>query len=111
MQSSHLKFDLLAQNQAQKEVTVNEALIRIDALLNSGALSMSLTTPRQDNTEGDVYIIADNPIGAWSNRAMQIAFYHSKQWHFIRPNNGSMFWIIDQQKLYIFNGTNWVALK
>lgn len=41
----HLGITLVEQAQAQKEVTVNQAFARIDAVLNSGAKSRAVATP------------------------------------------------------------------
>ena len=43
--TTHMTITLVEQSQAQKEVTVNAALVRIDALMNTGAKSRSTSTP------------------------------------------------------------------
>lgn len=75
-QTPHIALDLLEQAQAQKEVTVNEAFFRIDALLNSGVIDRDLSTPPVSPAEGDVYIVGASPTGTWSGKASQLAYFH-----------------------------------
>jgi len=67
--TTNLSISLVAQNQAQKEVTVNEALSIIDAVLNRGAVHNGTNTPPVSPAEGDLYIIGGSPTGAWSGKA------------------------------------------
>ena len=64
--TSHLTLTLVEQSQASKEVTVNTALARIDAILNTGAKDKDLSTPPGSPAAGDVYIVAASPTGAWA---------------------------------------------
>jgi hypothetical protein len=61
----HMGLTLVEQSQAQKEVTVNMALMRVDALLNMAAISKSLSTPPASAQEGDVYVVADAATDDW----------------------------------------------
>lgn len=102
----HLTITLLEQAQAQKEVTVNEALFRIDAVLNSGANDKDLTTPPANPAAGDVYIIPASATGVWAGKTGQVAYF-DQIWRFILPNAGLMLWVIDEAKHYIYNGGVW----
>lgn len=99
---------LLEQSQAQKEVTLNEALMRVDALLGQGAIDKDLATPPGSPASGDVYIVAASPTGAWSGKAGQIAYY-DQGWRFIVPKEGMMRWVRDEDVLYVHNGSNWAS--
>ncbi len=104
--SNNLGFFLLQQNQAQKEITVNEALTTIDALMNTGAKSITIATPPSSPNPGDLYIVAASPTGAWAGQANNIAWYN-QIWQFIVPNAGMSLFVKDQGKIYAYNGTNW----
>ncbi len=106
--TSHLGVTLVVQSQAQKEVTVNTALHVIDALLNTGAKDKDLATPPGSPAAGDVYIVAASPTGAWSGQAGKIAYY-TQTWQFIMPNEGMTLWVNDEDALYTYNGSGWVA--
>ena len=105
--TDHLGLTLVAQNQSQKEVTVNEALVAIDAILNTGVIDKDLTTPPGSPSSGDIYIVAAGATGDWSGKDNQVAYYN-QSWKFIDPNEGLLLWVNDEDKLYSFNGTAWV---
>lgn len=104
--TSHLGVTLVEQAQAQKEITVNQALIRIDALLNTGAKDRDINTPPASPVAGDVYIIGSTPTGAWAGQARNIAYF-DQVWRFITPQEGATLWVADEDVLYSFNGTAW----
>lgn len=105
--TSHLSIPLLFSNQAQKEITVNEALCRIDALLNAGAISRSVATPPVSPAAGDLYLVAASPTGVWSGHANHLAYY-DQIWRFIVPNEGLTLWVNNEDRLFSYNGTAWV---
>lgn len=103
----HLGITLVEQAQAQKEITVNMALMRIDAILNSGAKSRVVATPPGSPVDGDVYIVAASPTGDWSGKAGNIAYFDTI-WKFIIPAEGVTLWVNDEDLLYSYNGAAWV---
>ncbi len=103
----HLGITLVEQAQAQKEVTVNMALARIDAVLNNGAKSKAVATPPGSPAAGDVYIVAASPTGAWAGQAGNIAYFDTV-WRFITPREGITLWVNDEDLSYSFDGAAWV---
>lgn len=89
---------------------MNEALHRIDAVLNNAALDKDLSTPPASPTEGDTYIVAASPTGAWAGKASQLAYYQ-QIWRFIVPQAGIKIWVADEAAFYVFNGTAWVIFS
>ena len=106
--TNHLGITLVEQSQSQKEVTVNTALTRLDAFLNNGAKSRSTATPPGSPASGDLYIMAASPTGAWSGQAGNLAYY-DQTWQFITPNEGMVLWVDDEDVVYRYNGSSWVA--
>ncbi len=106
-QVTNLGFDLLEQSQSQKEVTVNEALIVIDALLNSGVKDKDLSSPPSSPNNGDMYIVGTSATGDWTGKEGQIAWYY-QAWRFIIPNEGFVIWVNDEDALYAYDGSSWV---
>lgn len=102
----HLGLTLLEQAQAQKELTLNAALYRVEALLNTSVLDKDLASPPASPTEGDVYIVAASATGGWSGHEGEIAYFE-QIWRFIQPNNGLMLWVADESKFYQFDGADW----
>jgi hypothetical protein len=103
----NLALPLLVQNQSGKELTHNEALAIIDALLNNGIIDKDLTTPPSSPANGQAYIVGTSSTDLWSSKDEQIAFYNNG-WEFIVPREGLTLWINDEDCLYTYNGTSWV---
>lgn len=103
----HLGLTLVEQSQAQKEVTVNMALMRIDALLNSGVIDRHLIEPPSAPAQGDIYIVAADATGAWEGHEDEVAYFE-QIWRFIVPNTGLMLWVADEGAFYLFDGSGWV---
>lgn len=100
---------LLEQSQAQKEITINEALMRVDALLGGGVIDKDLATPPGSPTSGDVYIVAASATGAWSGKSGKIAYY-DQIWRFIDPKEGMLLWLKDEDVFYCYTGSAWSIL-
>ncbi len=105
----HLTLTLVEQAQAQKEVTVNEALKRLDAILNTGAKDKDLTAPPGAPAAGDVYLVAASATGAWAGHDKEIAYY-DQTWKFIAPKQGVTLWVNDEDLLYRYDGAAWAAV-
>ena len=73
--TNHLLLTQVEQHQSQKEITVNEALVVLDAILNTGAVDKDLATPPVSPTEGDVYIVASGGTGSWAGHDGEMAYY------------------------------------
>ncbi len=99
---------LVEQSQSQKEVTVNQALTRIDAFINNGAKSRTTSTPPGSPTSGDIYIIPVSATGDWTGQDGKLAYY-DQSWKFIIPNEGSTLWVNDENVAYIYDGSSWMA--
>ncbi len=105
--TSHLAISLVEQSQAQKEITINQAISRIDAILNTGAKSRSTATPPTTPATGDVYIVANSPTGDWAGQAGKVAYFDAI-WRFITPNEGMEIWVNDEDLTARYNGANWL---
>ncbi len=108
--TAHLEITLLEQSQAQKEITINEAFARIDALLNSGVIDRDLATPPTTPAAGDVYIVAAAATGAWVGKGGSIAYF-DQIWRFVTPREGMMLWVNDEDARVVYNGTSWVVVE
>lgn len=99
---------LVEQSQSQKEVTVNQALHRIDALLNNSVKSRSLASPPSSPQGGDLYIVDQSASEGWVGKEGQLAYF-DQIWRFIVPKAGVTLWIADEEQLFTFDGNAWVA--
>ena len=110
--TSNLVLPYLAANQSQKHVTVNEALRRLDALVQVTVQSMALATPPGSPVEGQRWIIPAAPAGAWAGHAGQIAAWQDGSWAFYVPLDGWTAVDVSTDTLLFYNaGTgNWAGL-
>ncbi|MDD3183631.1 MAG: DUF2793 domain-containing protein [Alphaproteobacteria bacterium] len=104
--SPNLSMPYLVASQAQKEVTHNEALADLDCLAQLCAVSRALTTPPASPSEGDAYIVADSPTGAWAGQAGRVAIYFSG-WRFKTPKAGWIAFVQNESKFVVYNGSAW----
>jgi hypothetical protein len=100
---------LLEAGQAQKHVTVNEALTRLDALAAGAAVSRRLTAPPAAPVDGDVYLPAPGASGAWAGRAGSVAVFDNGGWIFAAPTPGRRIWVQDEEAEVVCEGGLWVV--
>jgi hypothetical protein len=103
----NLGLTYLEAAQAQKHVTVNEALRRLDALVQIAVLDRNLAAPPAAPADGARYIVAASPTGAWSGHAGEIAAFQDGAWAFLEPQSGWIAYIADEQRLLVRGATAW----
>lgn len=83
----------------------------LDALVEPVIKSAALATPPGSPGNGDAYIVAASPTGAWSGEATKIAVYlsRSSSWAFITPKAGWGVRNLSDSSVYVFDGTSWSA--
>ncbi len=113
-ESARLRLPFLAAAQAQKHVTHNEALVALDTLVQLSVLDKDLDTPPAEPEEGDCYIVAATATGAWTGWENRIARYEDGDWRSFLPGAGGgagwLAFVQDEAALYVFDGTDWVAV-
>ena len=70
-----LSLPLILPAQAQKHVTHNEALVKLDLMVQLAVISRTLTTPPPLPTIGDRHIVAAGATGPWVGQTGRIALY------------------------------------
>lgn len=108
-QSSRLGLPYLAAAQAQKHVTVNEALLRLDALTQLSAVSASTSAQPPSPTDGDVYLLPSGKSGAaWASMTDgALAYYRDGVWEQLTPKSGWRCFIEDEKALYARTSLGW----
>jgi Protein of unknown function (DUF2793) len=96
--------------QAQKEVTHNEALARIDALLHPVVEDQIAAPPPSLGVESDglCWLIADMATGLWSGRDGQIARWSGGSWRYLIPVEGMIVWHALGNKRLFYIAGDWV---
>ena len=108
MQTPSLGLPYIAPQQAQKHVTVNEAVRMLDALVQITVLDRDLAAPPPSPTAGDRYIPGSGASGAWSGQDNMLAAYQDGAWAFYPPSAGWLAWVADEDRLYVYDGAGWV---
>ena len=78
---------LLYPGQAQKEIFVNEALARLDALAHPVVLA-SRTAPPPSHAAGDTYLVVAPASEDWSEQENCLAISQETHWVFQTPYEG-----------------------
>jgi len=86
-------IEMLSSGQAQKEVSHNEALLRIDALLHAAVESRSLAQPPAAPAAGQCWIVADGASGAWAGQSGKFAHWTAGGWRFVEAREGCLVWV------------------
>lgn len=102
-----LSLPYMQPAQAQKHVTLNEALRILDAVTQLSVLSTVLGAPPAQPALGDRYIVADQASGAWAGQEQQVAVWVDSTWQFFAPSLGWRADIASTGEEVRFDGTNW----
>lgn len=86
--TERLALPLLAAGQAQKEVTHNEALILLDAMVNGCCGLAPGNAPPAEPELGISYICGVTPTGEWAGHPKCVAYWSAYGWRFINPVEG-----------------------
>lgn len=108
--SPHLQLPYIAAEQAQKHVTHNTALRKLDALVHLAVKDRDLAAPPGAPADGDRYIVAGSPTGAWAGHAGEIAAWQDGAWAFFTPREGWLSWVDDENVLVYYSGSAWANL-
>ncbi len=98
---------LLQVAQAQKEVTHNEAIAGIDALLHLAVETSTLAAPPAAPVAGQAWIVAAAPSGIWTGRAGQVASFGSGGWRYTVAREGCVAWLRDVQRFAVRTAVGW----
>lgn len=107
-----LSLPYVAAGQAQKHITVNEALARLDGLVQLAAESRALAVQPASPGDGALWILpAAATGGAWGGKpAGLIARFEAGAWDFLTPSAGYIAWIKDEGQALVFDGAAWTPI-
>ncbi len=108
--SSRHQLPYLAVAQAQKEVTHNEALARIDALLHpvvQGRLPAPPVLTLADT--GKCWLIDPASSEEWQNKANQIAVWAGGSWRYLTPVSGMRVRNVASNTDVVWHGSQWIS--
>lgn len=107
--TANFSMPLLHAAQAQKEITHNEALVLVDALLPRTARALLDDPASLSPQPGEAWIVGSAPVGPWSGQAARIAIFTEGGWRFATAPSGLE--LLDEAASVHrrFDGSLWVA--
>lgn len=117
--SPDLGLPFIAEQQSQPEISHNEAIAMLSALLK-GVIALGDNSPPGSPTDGDTYVVGTSPTGLWAGKANKIAIYLTNAWVFVpgfdsdgsdipmgTRQYGLSVYVQGDDQGYYWNGTIW----
>ena len=105
VQTSRYGLPFLQAGQAQKEVTHNDAIARIDTLLALAVDSRHAAVPA--TTLGTSWIVAAGASGAWAGHDGAVATLDETGWTFLTPPDGCVAFVRDEAVFIHYAAGQW----
>ncbi|MFN7002557.1 MAG: DUF2793 domain-containing protein [Roseinatronobacter sp.] len=103
--TARLSLPYILPAQAQKHVTHNEALARLDLLVQLVVEAFGATEPPSTPAEGQIWALGATPSGPWTGQADRLAIWQGGDWLFLSPQDG---WrAASGTDLRVWSGTGW----
>ena len=108
--TARLDLPFIMAGQALKHITHNDALEKLDALVQPIVQSRALAAPPATPLPGDAWIVPAGASGAWSGHSDEIAAFQSGAWRFYDPAEGWQVFDRASDALLIYSGSAWVPV-
>ncbi|MFG1432857.1 DUF2793 domain-containing protein [Xanthobacter sp. V2C-8] len=108
-QSANLTLPYLAAAQAQKHVTHNEAVRRLDAYVQLALESVTAPAPPAVPGEGACWFVPAGGTGAFAGHDGKLATYATGAFAFRAPVAGMLAFVRDEWRLALHDGGEWVS--
>ncbi|MGI4877439.1 MAG: DUF2793 domain-containing protein [Janthinobacterium lividum] len=99
---------LLQSGQAQKEVTHNQAVAGVDALLHLAVASRTHAAPPAGPQAPAAWIVGAAATGIWSGRAGELALFDDAGWSYVAPRDGCLAYVRDEGVFAVYAEGNWL---
>ncbi|ESQ78054.1 DUF2793 domain-containing protein [Asticcacaulis sp. YBE204] len=108
-----LGLPLLQSGQAQKHVTLNESLWRLEALVQARVLSRTLALQPSSPAEGDAYILPSGAAGAsWDEADTgDYLVFQAGYWEPLNVPEGALVRVIDENIYLVRTASGWTRLQ
>ncbi|ODT78638.1 MAG: hypothetical protein ABS76_23245 [Pelagibacterium sp. SCN 64-44] len=105
--TARLDLPFIMAGQALKHITHNDALEKLDALVQPIVQAADLATPPAAPLPGEAWIVPAGANGAWAGHADEIAAHQSGAWRFYDPAQGWQVFDRKRDALLIYSGAAW----
>ncbi|MBN9479118.1 MAG: DUF2793 domain-containing protein [Bordetella sp.] len=111
--SARLGLPYLAAGQLQKHVTLNEALTRLDALIQTAVVSRTTGGQPADPAEGALYILPEAATGAdWATHPAGSLLRHERGgWVAVPAPDGLLAVVLDSEEILVRREGAWTPLS
>lgn len=110
-QTQRLQLPMLAAGQAQKHVTLNEALIRLDGLVQICVTGQAASAPASPEPD-DVFILTAPGAGAWIGGEIgDLAINDLAGWRLAHPSAGWIVYLQSEGTLNLYDGAVWQPIE
>ena len=106
--TTRLGMPLLQPSQAQKHVTVNEGLMRLDGMVNLVLQSATAASPPGAVIDGQCWGVPTGGQGDWTGQDGKIALGSNGGWVFVAPSMGMRAFVADRGAEAIHDGAGWI---
>lgn len=105
-QTARLRLPYILPSQAQKHVTHNEALQRLDAIVQL-VVKAVVAAPPENASEGDCFLLLPDATGDWVGKGGKLAFRQDGAWLSIMPQPGWTAWFASEGKYRVLRQGAW----
>lgn len=111
-ETARLGLPYLAAGQMQKHVTLNEALTRLDALVQAAAVSRTAVEEPAAPADGALWLLPEGATGAdWSSRsAGDLVRWEAGGWEAASAPDGLILAVLDEGVLLVRHDGGWTSL-
>jgi hypothetical protein len=92
----------------QKDVTHNEALTIIDALIAPAVEARGVNVPPPTPQPGQCWLVGNAPTGVWAGAAQALACWTAGGWRIVTPRTGMEVRMLSGPILH-YDGAGWIA--
>ncbi|MEY8882337.1 DUF2793 domain-containing protein [Donghicola sp. XS_ASV15] len=108
--SPRLDLPMIQPSQAQKHVTHNEAILRLDGAIQLVLQGLSVVEPPESPIVGHAYFTSDASTGAWSEYPRMVATWTESGWIYLQPFAGWMAWDAVENRAVVYLNDAWSSL-
>lgn len=105
--STRFNFPFIVPGQAQKEMSHNEAIVLIDAVLHPTVEGAPVDVPPEVPELGQAWLLGEAPQDAWEGYARSLACWTIGGWRFVAPQEGMCVWNRADQLWLRWTGSQW----
>lgn len=103
----NLGLGLVLSGQAQKHLSVNEALFALDTLIATSVVDRDLMVPPLTAVPGQSWLVPAGAEGDWAGRDQSVAVFDGAGWRFFAPRTGWRVWVEDEARLIVRDANGW----